>query len=81
MNGFVGPKVAITVMIGSVGNARVFVEINAAGELLSREQAEARARAALAELMAAAGVAAPAQDLRASADSDPGALYRSWALR
>ena len=76
-------KVAVTVEIGKIGDATVFVQIETVGRTLTKEQASARARQAInhfaAETVTTARVDAPHRP-RSAAQADPEALFRSWAM-
>lgn len=75
-------KVSVTVEVGRVGDATVFVQIDTVGRTLSQEQASARARQAVAHFAAANAnvrITAP-HSLRLDAQRDPEALFRSWAM-
>ncbi len=76
-------KVAVTVEVGTIGDATVFVQISTSGRTLSQEQASARARQAINHF-AAETVTAPrvesAGRQRSIAVTDPEALFRSWAM-
>ncbi len=76
-------KVAVTVEIGTIGDATVFVQIETVGRTLSQEQASARARQAINHFAAEAGNAArvtTSRQHKAGIQSDPEAIFRSWAM-
>lgn len=79
----VNHKVAVTVEIGTIGDATVFVQIETVGRTLSKEQASARARQAISHFAAETGNVARATAARqpkSVAQTDPEALFRSWAM-
>jgi hypothetical protein len=76
-------KVAVTVEIGTIGDATVFVQIETVGRTLSQEQASARARQAISHFAAETGNAAHvagSHQPKTIAQNDPEALFRSWAM-
>lgn len=76
-------KVAVTVEIGTIGDATVFVQIETVGRTLSQEQASARARQAINHFAAETGNAARATASRqptSGVQNDPEAIFRSWAM-